>query len=56
VPPVITRPSTAQRDEPLHLSIAKVAWDGHVLVNPGTYQIGFAPNALRFWPGWIDGH
>jgi hypothetical protein len=51
---MITRPATAQRDEPLHLSIAKIAWDGHVLVHPGTYQTGSAPNARRFWPRWID--
>ncbi|MGB0092441.1 MAG: hypothetical protein WBP81_07895 [Solirubrobacteraceae bacterium] len=53
---VITRPATAGHDEPLHLSIAKVAWDGHVLVHSGTFQIGSAPNARRFWPQWGDGH
>jgi hypothetical protein len=53
---VITRPATAGHDEPLHLSIAKVAWDGHVLVHPRTFQTGSAPNARRFWPEWSDGH
>ena len=54
---VITRPATAQRDEPLHLSIAKVGWDGHLLVHPGTFQqTGSAPNARRFWPSWTQGH
>ena len=53
---VIARPATAQHDEPLHLSIAKVAWDGHVLVNPGTFQTGSAPNARHFWPEWVDRH
>ena len=52
---VIQRPATAERDEPLHLSIANVAWDGHVLVQPNTYQTGSAPNARRFWPRWRDG-
>jgi hypothetical protein len=51
---VITKPATAPHDEPLHLSIAKVGWDGHVLVHPQTYQIAFAPNARHLWPGWSD--
>lgn len=53
---VITRPTTAPHDEPLHLSTAKVASDGHVLVHPHTFQAGSAPNARRFWPGWDEGH
>jgi hypothetical protein len=51
---VITRPATADHDEPLHLSIAKAAWDGHVLVHPRTFQTGSAPNARHFWPEWGD--
>jgi hypothetical protein len=51
----ITKPATAQTPEILHLSVAKLAWDGHVLVNPGTYQAGTAPHARRYWPEWADG-
>jgi hypothetical protein len=51
----ITRPATAATAEILHLSVAKVAWDDRVLVNPGTYQAGFASNARHYWPEWADG-
>lgn len=51
---VITRPTSAQRDEPLHLSTAKIAWDGQVLIHPHTFQTGSAPNARRFWPEWRE--
>jgi hypothetical protein len=49
---VITKPPTAKHDDPLHLSIAKVAWDGHVMVQPNTYQISSPPTRRRFWPDW----
>jgi hypothetical protein len=52
---VITRPATAELDDPLHLSIAKVAWDGHVMLHPGTYQMAGPPIPQRLWPEWRSG-
>ena len=52
---VIIRPPGADRDDPLHLSRAKLAWDGHVLLHPGTNQMGLPPIPQRLWPGWRGG-
>jgi hypothetical protein len=49
---VITRPPTADEGDPLHLSVAKVAWDGHVMLHPGAYQLSSPPTQRRFWPDW----
>lgn len=49
---VLVRPRDAARGDPLNLAIAKVAWDGHVLLHAGT--AGFADGRLArtLWPGW----
>jgi hypothetical protein len=52
---VIIRPASVDRDDPLHLSDAKVAWDGHVILHPGTYQIALPPVPQRFWPEYRSG-
>jgi hypothetical protein len=52
---VLVRPPSAHDDDPLHLSVAKVAWDGHVIVHPRTHQAGSDPVARRFWPEWHPG-
>jgi len=48
---VLVRPAQAVRDDPLNVALAKVAWDGHVLLYPSAT---FADGRLsrRFWPGW----
>lgn len=47
---VLTKPATAPRGDPLNIAVAKLAWDGHVLLNPSV--AGFADRrlALRLWP------
>ncbi len=49
---VLVRPPRAPRGDPLKMAVAKVAWDGHVLLNPGTAHFATAADAHRLWPGW----
>ena len=44
---VVARPGGAPRER-LHLTLAKRAWDGHVLLAPGESVY----DAERLWPGW----
>lgn len=49
---VLTRPRGAARGDPLNIAVAKVGWDGHVLLSPGTARFAEARLARQFWPGW----
>ena len=49
---VLVRPPDASRDDPLNMAVAKVAWDGHVLLNPNASHFATAGDAHRLWPGW----
>lgn len=49
---VIKRPAGATIDDPLNVAVAKVAWDGHVLLFPGVARFADARHARRLWPGW----
>jgi hypothetical protein len=49
---VLVRPAAAARDDPLNIAVAKVAWDGHVLLQPGTARFADAALARRLWPDW----
>jgi hypothetical protein len=52
---VITRPSGATLDDPLNMTVAKVAWDGHVLLFPGVARFADERYAHRLWPTWHPG-
>jgi len=49
---VIAKPPGAQRGDPLNVAIAKVAWDGHVLLHAGTARFADRRLARELWPGW----
>jgi hypothetical protein len=49
---VVVRAHGASRGDPLNMALAKTAWDGHVLINPGISHFATADDAHRFWPGW----
>ena len=49
---VLVRPLNASRGDPLNMAVAKVAWDGHILLNPGATHFASADDAQRLWPGW----
>jgi hypothetical protein len=49
---VLVRPSRAADDDPLQVAVAKVAWDGHVLLQPGIDRSPDARLARRLWPDW----
>jgi len=49
---VLVRPPGASRGDPLNLAVAKVAWDGHVLLHAGTARFADARLARELWPGW----
>ena len=49
---VLVRPPGAPRGDPLNLAVAKVAWDGHVLLHAGTARFADARLARELWPGW----
>ncbi len=48
---LVTSPG-AQRGDPLNLALAKVAWDGHVLLHAGTARFADRRLARALWPGW----
>jgi len=48
---VLVKPSGAARGDPLNVTVAKVAWDGHVLLYPGAARFADARYAHRIWPG-----
>lgn len=49
---VLDLPPGASRGDPLNLAVAKVAWDGHVLLHAGTARFADARLARELWPGW----
>jgi hypothetical protein len=49
---VLVRPRGARRGDPLNLAVAKIAWDGHVLLHAGTARFADARLARELWPGW----
>jgi hypothetical protein len=48
----LVRPRAAARDDPLNVAVAKVAWDGHVLLQPGVARFADASYAHRLWSEW----
>jgi hypothetical protein len=49
---VLVRPDGASRGDPLNLTVAKIAWEGHVLLFPGIARFADVRYAHRLWPGW----
>ena len=49
---VLVRPPRAGRGDPLNLAVAKVAWDGHVLLHAGTARFADGRLARELWPSW----
>ncbi|HEX6702317.1 MAG TPA: hypothetical protein VF101_16440 [Gaiellaceae bacterium] len=47
---VLVRPRGAARGDPLNVAVAKVSWDGHVLLYPGSARFADARFARRLWP------
>jgi hypothetical protein len=47
---VLVKPSGAARGDPLNVTVAKVAWDGHVLLFPGAARFADARYGHRLWP------
>jgi hypothetical protein len=52
---VLVRPRGASRGDPLNLAVAKVAWDGHVLLHAGTARFADRRLARELWPRWGQG-
>jgi hypothetical protein len=48
---VLVKPGGAPHGDPLNVAVAKAAWDGHVLLNPGVARFADARYAHRLWPG-----
>jgi hypothetical protein len=49
---VLTRPTVAQLDDPLNVSVAKPSHDGKLLVHPGVARFADDRFARMRWPGW----
>lgn len=49
---VLVRPPEAAVEDPLNIAVAKVAWDGHVLLQPGVATFPDLRLAHRLWPAW----
>lgn len=47
---VLERPADASRGDPLNITVAKLAWDGHVLLFPGVARFAGARYAYLLWP------
>jgi hypothetical protein len=47
---VLVRPKRASRGDPLNMTVAKAAWDGHILIKPGDSHFATADDAHRLWP------
>jgi len=47
---VLAKPKSALRGDPLNVTVAKVAWDGHVLVTAGIARFADAHYAHQLWP------
>jgi hypothetical protein len=47
---VLVKPESATRGDPLNITVAKVAWDGHVLLFPGVARFAGAQYAHQLWP------
>jgi hypothetical protein len=47
---VLVKPAVAARGDPLNVTVAKVAWDGHVLLFPGVARFADARYAHELWP------
>jgi hypothetical protein len=48
---VLAKPRGAAAEDPLNVTVAKVAWDGHVLLTPGVARFADARYAHLLWPG-----
>ena len=49
---VLVKPASASRGDPLNLTVAKVAWEGHVLLFPGSARFADLHYAHQLWPRW----
>jgi hypothetical protein len=49
---VLLRPPGAAVKDPLNIAVAKVAWDGHVLLQPGVATFADERLGRRLWPDW----
>lgn len=47
---VLAKPVGAKREDPLNIAVAKLAWDGHVLLNPGVASFAHPGLAHQLWP------
>jgi hypothetical protein len=47
---VLVKPPSASRGDPLNVTVAKPAWDGHVLLFPGVARFADARYAHQLWP------
>jgi len=52
---VLVKPASATRGDPLNITVAKVAWDGHVLLFPGVALFAGARYAHQLWPAAYPG-
>jgi hypothetical protein len=47
----LVKPAGASRGDPLNIAVAKVAWDGHVLLFPNVARFADGSYAHQLWPG-----
>ena len=47
---VLAKPVGAKRGDPLNIAVAKLAWDGHVLLNPDVASFADGRLAHQLWP------
>lgn len=47
---VLAKPPGATRGDPLNITVAKLSWDGHVLLFPGVARFAGASYAHQLWP------
>jgi hypothetical protein len=47
---VLVKPPGATRGDPLNITVAKLSWDGHVLLFPGVASFADAQYAHELWP------
>ena len=47
---VLAKPVGAKRGDPLNIAVAKLAWDGHVLLNPDVASFADERLAHQLWP------
>lgn len=47
---VLAKPAGATSGDPLNIAVAKLAWDGHVLINPDVASFAYRGLAHQLWP------